>query len=245
MTHIWGLSYITLCLWVTLPWAERPKKALEKKWQRHTHTHMYTVKAAFVSGVLWWRSVLQEVCVWSQYLAVCKSSFIGHLALHWSIWQAFTTAIGIYIGAVWQQKKLKSMIVMLNLVLIDVICIVSLTVYGSTCVMWDCTYVLLPVVWINHSSFRTSDVLVNVNPFDFKRDFVKTWAPQNNIFFNTHIHTQTLCNSVWSSSLFTYLIVDQFKHSECSPLCLERECRIVFCGVHVFHFKALYVCLFS
>lgn len=68
--------------------------------------------------------------------------------LHWSIWQALLLLFRVCIGAVWQNKKIlekksyKQMIVMFNLVLIDVICIVCFTVYGSTCVMWDCTYIL-------------------------------------------------------------------------------------------------------
>lgn len=82
----------------------------------------------------------------------------------------------IYWCSLTKEKSYKQMIVMLTLVLIDAICIVSFAVYGSTCVMWDCTYVLWVVeiylyitscVWIYHSSFCTSDILVNVNLFFF------------------------------------------------------------------------------
>lgn len=38
----------------------------------------------------------------------------------------------------------------------------------------------------------------------------------------------------WFSSLY-------IKYPECSPPHLERECRNMYWGVHVFEFKALYV----
>jgi len=97
------------------------------------------------------------------------------------------------------KKKNKQMIVMLNLVLIDVICIVSFTVYGSTCVMWDCTYVLwvvefliciLPVVFefitpvFVHQMFWWMWTF-----FIFKRDFAKNMntTEQNILKQYTHI----------------------------------------------------------
>lgn len=58
------------------------------------------------------------------------SLMVIYLFLHWSIWQALLLLFGICISAVWRQQKRKKknaykklMIVMLNLVLIDVICV--------------------------------------------------------------------------------------------------------------------------
>lgn len=90
---------------------------------------------------------------------------------------------------------------MLNLVFIDVICIVSFTVYGSTSLMWDCTYVL----WVVEFKFVyyqlcfefITPVFVHemffgeCEPFFFSLKFekgilfyflAKSWTPQNSIF---------------------------------------------------------------
>lgn len=107
------------------------------------------------------------VIVWAQ--------FSSHLFLHWSIWQTLLLLFGkMYWCSLTATKNTNEMIVKLNLVLIDVLCIVSFTVYGSKCVMWDCTYVFVSC-WFVYCQLCldlslqvcTSDVLVNVNLFIF------------------------------------------------------------------------------
>lgn len=72
-----------------------------------------------------------------------RAPFYSHLSFYTEVFgQALLLLFGTRIGATHKKKSYKQMIVMLNLVLIDVICIVSFAVYGSICLMWDCTYVL-------------------------------------------------------------------------------------------------------
>lgn len=133
------------------------------------------------------------------------------------------------------------MIVMLNLVLIDVISIVSFTVYGSTCATWDCTHVL----WVDEL-YITSCVLNLSLQFLYIRCFGECepfFIWKGIFFFSFFLQKPEQRRTKYSITAST-VVVDQVKHPECSsPLFTEREWK-VFWGVHVFEFKALYVCFF-
>lgn len=137
------------------------------------------------------------------------------------------------------------MIVMLNLVLIDVICIVSFPVYGSTRVMWDCTYVLWVVEFVYYQLCFEFITPVFVHEmfwwmwtfFLFEKGFLqKREHHRTKLSLLNAVYSVTDC---WISSLYA-----RIRPPKCSPPYLERECRNVFWGVHVFEFKALYVFFF-
>lgn len=103
---------------------------------------------------------------------------------------------------------------------------VSLNLYINSCVL---DFYALVFFFLDMRHFGECE------PFFFlKRDFYRN--------MNATEQNSCLLNTVHSAS-FLFLVLPM-KQPECSPPHPQREHRNVFCSVHVFEFKALYVNFF-